>query len=185
MKFVILIVILFISALLLAADDPPAQTEPDANANAAQNEAVMQAHRFFAADYFNKCWDYIDKTDRTPEDDLMMIHYAHASRAHWEAVGDPSNHAVGEWQISHVYAILNKPLEAAIYGQACLDICENNTLEGFNKGFAYEALARAEVLMGNIIAAQEYIDLGKKEAEKVEAAEDREYLLNELNNIIE
>ena len=184
MKFVILIVILFISALLLA-DEPPAQAEPGNDANAGQNEAVMQAHRFFAADYFNKCWDYIDKTDRTPEDDLMMIHYAHASRAHWEAIGNPANLAVGEWQISHVYAILNKPLEAATYGQVCLDICQNNQLEGFNKGFAYEALARAEALMGNIAASGEYIELGKKEAEKVEEKEDREYLLNELNNIIE
>jgi len=183
MKFVILLVILLVSALLVA-DEPPAQAEPDNNANAQQNEAVMQAHRFFAADYFNKCWDYIDKTDRTPQDDIMMIHYAHASRAHWEAIGNPSNLAVGEWQISHVYAILNKSLEAATYGQACLDICLNNQLEGFNKGFAYEALARAESLMGNIAAAQEYIELGKKEAEKVEEKEDREYLLNELNSII-
>ncbi|MDP8219816.1 MAG: hypothetical protein P9X26_00595 [Candidatus Stygibacter frigidus] len=184
MKIVILLVILLVSALLVA-DEPPAQTEPDNNANAQQNDAVMQAHRFFAADYFNKCWDLIDKTDRTSEDDIMMIHYAHASRAHWEAVGTPTNQAVGEWQISHVYAILNKPLEAATYAQVCLDICQKNNLEGFNLGFAYEALARAEALTGNITAAQEYIDLGKEEAGKVEEKEDREYLLSELNNIIE
>ncbi|MCF7910949.1 MAG: hypothetical protein K9M99_00350 [Candidatus Cloacimonetes bacterium] len=143
----------------------------------------MQAHRFFAADYFNKCWDYIDKPERTPEDDLMMIHAAHASRAHWEAVGDASNHAVGEWQISHVYAILNNPTEALYYGNACLNICENNQITGFNLGFAYEALARAEMLQGNLQKAEDYVALGIKAAQDVKETEDREYLLNELNSI--
>jgi len=179
MNYLILIVMV-LCAIPLLADEPPADTVTPAD----KDEAVMQAHRFFAADYFNKCWDYIDKPDRTPEDDLMMIHAAHASRAHWEAVGDISNYAVGEWQISHVYAILNNPQEALYYGTACLNICKNNQIDGFNLGFAYEALARAEMLLGNQQKADEYIALGTKAAEKVEEKEDREYLLNELKSII-
>jgi hypothetical protein len=35
-----------------------------------------------------------------------MIHSAHASRYHWQAVGDASDKAIGEWQISRVYSVL-------------------------------------------------------------------------------
>ncbi len=182
MKYYILIIVLIFSVMLIA-DKPAAKvTEPDST-EIAEDSAVLQAHRFFAADFFNKCWDLIDKKNRTPDEDLQMIHLAHASRAHWEAVGNPVNHAVGEWQISRVYAILNRPQEALYYAQACLNICQKNNITGFNLGFAYEALARTEFLLGNVAKADEYIALGKKAAVEVEIVEDREYLLGDLNSI--
>lgn len=169
---------------MLVADEPAeAASGEDASGETAQDEAVMQAHRFFAADYFNKCWDLIDKPDRTAEDDLQMIHRAHASRAHWQAVGTADNFAVGEWQISHVYAILDRGEDARYHGLACLNLCKDNNISGFNLGFAYEALARAEKILGNVELMQEYIELGKAEAEKVEKEEDKKYLLDELESI--
>ena len=49
-----------------------------------------------AADLFNQTWELIDKPDRTPDDDLEMIHLAHASRALWKKVGTEVNLARGE-----------------------------------------------------------------------------------------
>lgn len=183
MNYIIILVIL-LGAVILVADEPAKEDSSNENSQGKEDDAVLQAHRFFAADFFNKCWDYIDKADRTPADDLQMIHLAHASRTHWQAIGTPDNFAVGDWQISRVYAILNYPAQALIYGQSCLDVCLDNGIEGFNLGFAYEALARAEFLQGNLDNCQKYIDLGKKEAAKVQKSEDREYLLSELNNIV-
>ena len=182
MNYAFLLVILIISAALIA-DDQTEDTKIDST-DRSNDEAVLQAHRYFAADFFNKCWDLIDKADRTVEDDLQMIHRAHASRAHWQVVGTPDNHAVGEWQISHVYAILNKLEPAMYHAQACLDICQKNQIGGFNLGFAYEALARAEYMIGNQDQAEKYINLGKTAANDVKKIEDRNYLLKELNNII-
>ncbi len=182
MNYIIIIVFLLFSVMLIADKLETEVAAPD-SAEAAEDSAVLQAHRFFAADFFNKCWDLIDKKDRTPEEDLQMIHLAHASRAHWEVVGNSVNFAVGEWQISRVYAILNRPQEALYYAQACLNICQKNNISGFNLGFAYEALARAEFLLGNVAQADEYIALGKKAAAEVEIVEDREYLLGDLNSI--
>ena len=34
------------------------------------------AHRYFSATCFNKAWEYLDKTDRTSEDDQRMIETA-------------------------------------------------------------------------------------------------------------
>jgi hypothetical protein len=32
-----------------------------------------KAHRYFAADCFNKAWELIEKPDRTPDDDERML----------------------------------------------------------------------------------------------------------------
>ena len=43
----------------------------------------LEQHEKLAKANFNKTWDFLDKKDRNPEDDLEMIHTVHASRFHW------------------------------------------------------------------------------------------------------
>ena len=40
------------------------------------------AHRYFAAHCFNTAWDLIEKKNRTPEDDRMMVALNQASLFH-------------------------------------------------------------------------------------------------------
>jgi hypothetical protein len=180
MNYLFIVVFLLFAVLLIADENEGTSSEQSGGGD---DSAVLQAHRYFAADFFNRCWDYIDQPERSSKDEIMMIHTAHASRAHWEAVGDATNHAVGEWQISRVYALLNRPAEALLYAEECLSICRNNDLGGFNLGFAYEALARAEYLLGNEKKADEYITLGKEAAEQISEEDDRNYLLGDLDSI--
>jgi hypothetical protein len=67
-------------------------------------EIHLSAHRRLAARFFNETWRVLDKPDRSAEDDMRMIHMAHASRMHWEFAGSPRNRNVGEWQISRYIA---------------------------------------------------------------------------------
>jgi hypothetical protein len=43
-----------------------------------------------------------------------MVHMAHASRFHWDNVGDDQNRAIGEWQVARVYAVLGRA-ESALF----------------------------------------------------------------------
>ncbi|MEK6851483.1 MAG: hypothetical protein AABY30_02980, partial [Candidatus Thermoplasmatota archaeon] len=70
-------------------------------------------HRKLGVDLFNATWTLLEKK-RTRDEDVKMVHMAHASRHHWAQVGTPSNLAVGEWQVSHVYAVLRRA-EPALY----------------------------------------------------------------------
>ena len=49
------------------------------------------AHKVFSAEAFNSAWDLIEKADRTPEDDELMISLAHASAWHWTQREDVRN----------------------------------------------------------------------------------------------
>ena len=142
-----------------------------------------KTHRQFAVDTFNHTWELLEKSDRTKEDEVRMLHSAHASRYHWGEVGNALNLTRGEWQISRVYSVLNRPEPALYHAQLCLDICLENKIGDFDLAFAYEALARASAITGNWAAAKEYITLALKAGEQISDADDRDYFLKDIRSI--
>ena len=140
-------------------------------------------HRNQAVDNFNAVWDLLDKKERSKDEDLLMIHRAHASRFHWNEIGTPVNMARGEWQISRVYAILNMPSSALYHAERSLEFCEKNQIGDFDLAFAYEAMARAYMVSGDIEKMNESLDLGIEASSKIIKAEDKNYFLDELKTI--
>ena len=141
-----------------------------------------ELERKLAAHLFNETWRLIEKPERTPEEDVLMIHSAHASRYHWQSVGDSSNKAIGEWQISRVYSLLNLHNPALYHASLCLDICETHSLSPFSKGFAHEAMARA--LSSNDKASAKFHHQAASElAILVQDAEERNILESDLRSI--
>jgi hypothetical protein len=71
--------------------------------------AAMQVHhRAFARSLNGLVWRLLARTDRTADEDARMVDAAHASQFHWrEAGGPPATR--GEWLVSHVYAVLERP----------------------------------------------------------------------------
>lgn len=143
------------------------------------------AHKYFATNCFNQAWDLIDKTDRTPAEDEDMIRLSLASHYHWTQREDYSDTgaSIAYWQTSHIYAVLGQADNARRYGQLCLNVSQAEEIPPFFLGYAYEALARAESTAGNRKQAQEYIDQAKSIAEKIQEADDKKQLLNDLNTI--
>jgi hypothetical protein len=146
---------------------------------------LNDAHRFFSADCFNHAWDYIDKPRRTPEEDQTMLLLTMASLWHWKMRPDVTegNLSIGYWQVSRVYALINQPENARIYGQLCLAASKGEGCLPFHLGYAYETLARAEALSGNQLKAQEYIELGKQVSEEMTDPDAKKQLLDDLATI--
>ncbi|MFZ5354162.1 MAG: hypothetical protein ACOZCL_15770 [Bacillota bacterium] len=144
---------------------------------------IQEWHKKQAVDNFNYTWDLIDKQDKNDEDKLEMIHAAHTSRYHWGKVGGPAQLATGEWQISRVYALLGMGEGSLFHGLHSLRICRENNFGGFDIGFAYEAVARAYMILGDKENMLKYVKLAKECASGIEKDEDREYFLSEVNTI--
>ena len=68
------------------------------------------AHKYFSAHCFNRAWDLIDKTDRTPGEDEEMIRLSLASQYHWSQREDANSKtaSIGFWQTSRIYALLGQ-----------------------------------------------------------------------------
>ena len=143
-----------------------------------------EVQRSLAADLFNYCWDLIEKNDRTERETDLMIDAAHASRFFWEAVGEPVQHARGEWQISRAYAVARRPEPALHHARRCLEICETNDIGGFDLAYAYEALGRAHALAGARAEALRWAALARAAAEGIEDEEDRRLLVADVAEVI-
>ena len=140
-------------------------------------------HRYFSATCFNKTWEFIDNPHRTSDEELAMLQTAMTSLWHWSQREDatPQNLSVGNWQISRVYCLLGQADNARRYAEVSLKLADG--CEPFYAAFAYEALARAEMVAENKAKMQEYLEKAFALAEKVEDEEDKQVLMGDLGSI--
>lgn len=120
---------------------------------------INQGHTYFSTEAYNYTWEFMEQADtRSPEEDLGMLHSAIASLWHWTQREDvsPANLAVGYWQVSRVFNLLQQPGNARIYGLLALKYAEDQ--DPFFKAYAYETLARAEMLEGNRTSMKDYLE---------------------------
>ncbi len=134
---------------------------------------------------FNFTWTLLEKVDRTEDEAELMVKAAHASALHWLQVGKPVNFARSEWQISRVYAVLDRAEPALHHARRCLKLCEDHSLGAFDLAFAYEALARANAVAGGRDEVKRYLKKAQNESERIVDADDREQLLNDLRTVPE
>jgi hypothetical protein len=146
---------------------------------------LNDAHRYFSAECFNRTWDYIDKSIRTPEEDQSMLLLSMASLWHWSQRPDvtPGNLSVGYWQVARVYTLLGQVDAARQYGQLCLKVSQGEGTLPFHLAYAYEALARTEALAGERSRMEEYLHLARQIGEKMSDPEVRKQLFDDLATI--
>jgi len=118
--------------------------------------------------------------ERSLEDDLKMIHIAHASRYHWGVVGGPLQFERGEWQISRVYSVLDRSEPTLYHAKKCLALCKENDIGDFDLSFAYEAMARAYRLSGEEDKHNQYYEEAEKAGKLIKDKGNREYFFSEL-----
>ncbi|WP_404461700.1 hypothetical protein [Sutcliffiella horikoshii] len=154
-------------------------------ANVTQEEQDLQYtfHRKTAVNLFNEVWDLMEKSERTSEEDFQMIHKAHASRFHWGEIGEPVNFSRGEWQISRIYAILQRAEPCLVHAKRNLEIVLEHEIKDFDLAFAYEALARAYSLSGDNAAKEKYLNLAKEASTLINKDADRNVVLKDLETI--
>jgi hypothetical protein len=111
--------------------------------------------RELARTLFNQTWVLLEQESRSPEEDDRMIHMTHASRFHWDNVGTDQNRAIGEWQCSRVYATLGRPEPAMYHAQRCLTYSDRPGAQPWLLASAYEGLARAQAVAGDLEAARD------------------------------
>ena len=141
-------------------------------------------HRRLGVDLFNAVWTLLGKPDRTPDEDDLMAHTAHASAYHWRQVGEPKHFARSEWQCSRVYAVLGRSEPALHHARRCLEWCERSDVEDWDTPYAHEALARAHEVAGDELAAARHLELARELAERITDPEDRELLDRDLATIL-
>lgn len=146
----------------------------------------QKLHEILSTRYFNNCWKFIDETEKTSDDVENMILLAYSSLWHWKQRKDykPVNLSVGYWLVSRVHALAGHYEMAKFWGEKCLKISLENNLSPFYVGYAYEALARAELLGKNSDLGKDFLNKAQKELEKIENTEEREFLYSDISSLM-
>src|SRR4030042_303875 len=146
---------------------------------------LQAAHKYFSAECFNRAWDYIDKPVRKSNEGDMMLQLSMASLWHWTQREDctPTTLSIGYWQVSRVYALLRQSDQARHYGQLCLEASQNQGVEPFYQGYAYEALARAELVADNEDGMEKYLIQAHQVATSLSDPKEKKQLLKDLASI--
>ena len=143
-------------------------------------EIDADTRRSLAVGLFNRVWQLLEMVDRTPDQDDEMVHAAHASRYHWGEVGDARNRAIGEWQISRVYAVLGRGEPALHHARRCLEITQSADAGTWLLASAYEALARASAVAGDRDAAAGWRARAVEQLPRIEDPDDREIVEQDI-----
>jgi len=143
------------------------------------------AHKRFAANCFNKAWDFIDRAHPTAVEEDEMIQLAVASAWHWSQRPDrtPKNQSLSYWQMSRVMALVGDAFLAERFAKTSLEVAVANDLGPFLIGYANEALARAAKVKGDRIQARRYVARAREAEQKVESSDDRQLLGDDLSQL--
>jgi len=146
-------------------------------------EISDEQHKKLAIDLFNTTWSLIEQPFRTEEETDAMIHAAHASRYHWEQVFERDLCLLGrgEWQISHVYALLKMPDSALYHAKRYLAICEENGFGDWDIAYAHEAMARAYAAAGDREGFQKHYAMAQVLGENIGDLGDKKQLFADLS----
>jgi len=143
-------------------------------------EQEVEFHKKTAKQCFNKTWDYLEKKNRTPDDDRQMLILAHTSRYHWGLIGNVRSLAVGEWQISRVYADLKDAEPSLLFAKSSLELVMKNGLSDLLAS-AYEGVARAYAIGHKPQLARDYLVKARKELESIKDEEDKKIYAGQIN----
>lgn len=146
---------------------------------------IQAAHEYFSAECFNRAWDYIGKPKRKKSEEDQMLQLSLASLWHWTQRKDctPTNLSVGYWQVSRVFALLRQADNARRYAELSLEASQFEGVEDFYRGYAYEALARAEMVAGSEDEMEKHLIQAHQIAALLADAGEKKQLLKDLASI--
>ncbi|MDD2332512.1 MAG: hypothetical protein PHI68_07670 [Candidatus Cloacimonetes bacterium] len=176
MKSIIVLILISVSTILIAASEEPNKEKP------MTKEDMKPFHEALAPGLFNACWDLLEKTDRSRDDDNRLINFAHASLFHWKQIGAPINQQRGEWIISHVYAVLGHKEAALYHAENCYELTVKHSFTDFDLAYAYEAMARAYALNGNREKFAEFHSQAVKAMDQISKDGDRKQFAADLDS---
>ena len=141
-----------------------------------------EAHDYFARSLNGEVWHLLEQKDRTPADEQRMVHAAHASLYHWLHAGTAVHLQRALWLLSRVYGEIGWGEAALHHAHLCEELTRDHPseMEDFDRAYALEGMARANIVMGNLTLSARYRERARKAGEAIADAEHRKLFLSDL-----
>lgn len=140
-------------------------------------------HQRFAEESFNRTWDLLDLTDRDQEQDAEMLAAAFAQRFHWFVVGDDTNKAVADWQVSRALAATDNGSLAVRFAEMALERASTTAGPDYLVPSCYEGLARAHAAAGDLTQRDACLEEARAGLASIVDANDRQLIASQIDEV--
>lgn len=149
-------------------------------------ESLQEHHHKFSAAAHNQAADILYSENPEQDETDRLIELAHVAYWHWTQRTDkqPQNISVALWVLSRAYSANGFGDKALGYAQHSLATIENEYLLPSFYGYSHEALARAYLLLGDNVRAEESLTTARSFLERVPNPQAKEYLQSQIEGVL-
>jgi len=132
---------------------------------------------------YNRCWELLESSGRTPDQDVELLTSAFAARHHWLAVGGPEQFAVSDWMVARAAGDVGAGGLALLFARRANAVAEE--LEGpeWLSASTAEGVARASAQCGDVDEARRWMGIATERLERITDDEDRELIADQLRSL--
>jgi hypothetical protein len=146
-------------------------------------EALAADSRRTADSISTRVRQLLDQYRRTPAEVDELLHAAHATRHYLGLTGRPEDVVRAEWQCARVYSTLGRAEPALYHARRCVELCDDLELEPHDLARAYESVAHAAALGGDLDESRRYERLARDVGSRIADDDERDRLLVDLSAI--
>jgi len=142
-----------------------------------------ERHRQIATKTFSRCWDLLERRDRTRDDDAELLATAFASRYHWTHAGEEEQRIVGDWMISRAAADVGEAHLALTYAQRAYDAAQDTEVKDWLLASVAEGLTRAYAANGDVASREQWRTTTEELIAQIKDNEDRDLIAEQVASI--
>ncbi len=150
-----------------------------------EGDDLQRQHHAFSVQAHNRATDILYSPEPSQPEIESLVELAHVAHWHWEHRTDKTaqNVAVAQWLLSRAYSANGMGARSLSYAEQSLRVLEGSGLMPSFFGYAHEALARANLLLGKTEEARSHLELARQIAETVPSPQAKRYLLDQIDRI--
>jgi hypothetical protein len=140
-------------------------------------------HRDLAASTYNACWEYLEKPDRTADDDRELLTLAFTSRYHWSLASGEEQVIIANWMVSRAAAAVGKAALALDFAQLAYDQAQDADVPDWLIASVHEGLARAFAAAGDTPTRDKWCAAAVELVDRISDDESRELIAEQLASV--
>ena len=141
------------------------------------------SHREVAVATYNRCWELLEQTRRTSDDDVEFLTSSFVSRYHWTFGGGRVQTICADWMISRAAAALGEGGLAVSYALRANTQAQAPGTDDWLVASTAEGLARAYAAAGEPERRDEWRTVAQRLVLAIAGDEDRELIAAQLATV--
>lgn len=140
-------------------------------------------NRKVAVESYNRCWDLLDRDDRSQDEDFDLLTSAFVSRYHRSLAGGPEQWTVSNWMVSRAAADIGEGSLSLAFARRANDAVREFDAPDWLVASAAEGMARAYAALGSEQDRDEWFNKAEGLVAALADEEDRELIASQLASV--